>query len=148
MKNLILPALDQAFARLMATSAPTTTETHMLSIADVDPLCLVDFMRDNKVPANAYFAGKSNDYDAYDDICIAWDTQVQMSTKDYHAWITKRFDRMAWKAVYDALIAAGHTRVGFDTQLLREYKDSTPYIMYMNGEIDRLVAYYSLYFSK
>jgi hypothetical protein len=36
----------------------------------------------------------------------------------------------------------------FSVTLLREFKDTTIYDMYVNGEFDRLVKYYSLRFKK
>jgi intergrase/recombinase len=99
-------------------------------------------------PNNAYFSGRDNGYDAWDDIVLAWEIDIPTTEKDKLSFKRKRFTNIAWKFVYDLLIKNGYKRVGYNTSLLKEFDDTTVYDMYINEDFDRLVKYYSLPFVK
>ena len=71
-----------------------------------------------------------------------------MGDKDKLKFRRKRFSTIAFKRVFDLLTTNGYKRVGFNSGLLRDYKDTTVYDMYMENDFDRLVKYYSLSFVK
>ena len=60
MKDLLIKALDDAFALLERQVPQIKSETKSLSIQGVNPLELTKFMKDNDIPDNAYFDGRDN----------------------------------------------------------------------------------------
>lgn len=98
-------------------------------------------MVDNNVPDDAYF-----DCD-HDSNLLTWEIDVPMSDDDILKFRKKRFTNLAFKYIYDLLISKGYKRIGFNSSLLKEFKNTTIYDMYMNNDHDRLVKYYSLYFN-
>lgn len=148
MKELITNSLNDAFILLEKQVPQTKRKTESISIQGVKPLELSSFMKDNSVPNDAYFSGRDNGYDAWDDIILAWEVDVPTTDKDKLLFKRKRFSDIAFRLVYDLLTKCGYKRVGYDTGLLKEFKDTTVYDMYVNKEFDRLVKYYSLPFIK
>jgi hypothetical protein len=150
MKNLIIIALDQANAALKAPLTKTIVHSKSVSIMDISPLELVDFMKKNNIPEDAYFDGRDNGYDAFDDFLLTWDIKTTLPTTDEDK-IThnrKRFNNSAYRSVYNLLTTNGYERVGYSTGLLKPFDDTTIYDMYVAGEWDRLVDYFSLSFQK
>jgi hypothetical protein len=150
MKDLIKTALDQVAANLKTPSTKTVVEFKSVSIMDVNPLDLVGFMKDNDIPADAYFDGRDNGYDAFDDILLTWEVRTTLPTTDDDkiAYNRKTFNNRAFRSVYALLTANGYKRKGYNTGLLKQFDDTTFYDMYISGAYDRLVDYYSLPFEK
>ncbi len=149
MKELIIQALNDSFNLLEKQVPLTKKQNKSISILDVEPLELPTFMRDNNIPNDAYFTGKDNGYDGWDDILLAWSIDVPTTEKDKIEFKKKRFTDIAWKFIYDLLFNKnGYKRVGYNSGLLKEFDDTTVYDMYVNKEFDRLVKYYSLRFKK
>jgi len=69
------------------------------------------------------------------------DAEIKKETED-------RFERGLWYPLYDILMKNGYKRVGFNSILFNEFKDTTVYEMFTNNEHDRLARYYSFRFSK
>jgi hypothetical protein len=76
MKDLIIAGLDSAFDQLIKQTPKTKKITKSISIYDVKPIDLPQFMLDNNIPADAYFDGKDNGYDGWDDILLSWDINI------------------------------------------------------------------------
>jgi hypothetical protein len=148
MKNLIILALDNAMNKLDRITPSTKKVERTISILDVSPLHLVQFMMDNNIPDDACFSGRDNGYDAWDDILLSWDVDVPTTDKDKLTYRRKQFTTTAFKFVHDTLIENGFKRVGYSSGLLKEFDDTTVYDMYINKDFDRLVKYYSLPFNK
>ena len=117
-----------------------------MRIFDVSPLNIVQFMKDNNIPDDAYFGGIDNGDDGYSDICLCYDVIIPTTDKEKLNYKRKRFNTVAHKFVYDLLLNNGYKRVGFNSGLLKQFDDTTVYDMFINKDFDRLVKYYSLSF--
>lgn len=148
MKNLITSALNDAMIKLVDQVPLTKKEMMSISIIDVSPLDLVNFMKDNNIPDDAEFGGRDNGYDAWDDICLEWTIDVPTTDDDRLKFKRNRFSGVAFRFVYDTLIDNGYERTGYNSGLLKDFDDTTVYDMYMAQDFDRLVKYYSLPFKK
>jgi hypothetical protein len=147
MKDLIKSALDSLYASLKANAPTTGRATKSISILDVDPLDLPNFMRDNNIPDTAFFDGEDNGYDGWDDILLSWEVTVPLSDTAIEHGIRNSFNLRAFKPVFDILISNGYTRISSGSHMYRDFKNTTVYDMYRAGDWDRLVDYYSLSFT-
>lgn len=148
MEDLILSALSVSLEKLENRVPQTKNKENFISLRDVEPLKLMEFMRENNVPEDAWFDGEDNGYDAFSDIGLMWYTQVPTSEKDKLRFKVEHFDNIAWNFVRDILLANGYSICQFDTALLREFKGTNLYTMYTNGEFDRIFKFYSFRFKK
>lgn len=146
MKDLIVTALNEAYENINNRIPQTKKETVYAYIEDVEPLELVDFMKSNNIPDNAYFGGEPNSYDSFDRVCLCWQIDVLTTDKDRLKFVKTQFNNSFGK-VNKFLSDNGYKRKGFNSGLLRQFDDTTVYDMYINKDFDRLVEYYSLYFS-
>jgi len=148
MKTLIIKALNDAIGKLDRQTPITKKIIKSVSIIDVNPLDIPKFMKDNDIPDDAYFSGRDNGYDAWDDILLSWVIDVPTTDDDKLKFRIKRFTTIAFKYVYDVLTSNGYKRVGYNSGLLKDFDDTTVYDMFINKDFDRLVKYYSLPFAK
>lgn len=148
MKELLIQALDDAYEVLKIQVPQTKIEIKSISILDVNPIDILKFMKDNQIPNEAYFAGKDNGYDAWDDILLSWETNIPTTEQDKLKFKRRKFTQIAFKHVYDLLLNNGYRRVGYSSGSLNQFVDTTIYNMYMDREFDRIVKYYSLPFTK
>jgi hypothetical protein len=148
MRIIIHPALNIAHELLMKQIPLTKKLVKSISIMDVNPLELQKFMKENKVPDTAYFDGRDNGYDAFDDILLSWEVRIPTTEKDTMKFKRNRFTSLAWNEVRGMLLSNGYERVGYDAQQMAHFDDTTVYDMYINNEIGRLEHYYSLAFKK
>lgn len=148
MKKFIIKALNDAKIKLDKRT-PSTQKiigAKSISIIDVNPLTLPQFMKDNNIPDDAYFDGRDNGYDAWDDLLLSWDIVVPTTDKDKLKFNRRVFSTIAFQELFHLLTSNGYKRVGFNSGLLKEFDDTTVYDMYMDKDFDRLVKYYSLSF--
>ena len=148
MQELLKDVLKGVLNRARKSTPQTKKSVRSISIIDVDPFDLQNFMKDNNIPESAYFHGRDNGYDAWDDIILEWTVDVPTTDEDKDNYVRDRFNASAFKNVYDALTTNGYTRVGYSTGLLKEFKDTTIYDMFIEEDFDRLEKYYSLPFKK
>lgn len=147
-EELIIEILDESF-NLLEKQVPTTKKSiKSISIRDVNPLEITSFMNKNKIPDDAYFDGRDNGYDAWDDILLSWEVDVPTTIEERNKYRRRRFTDIAFIKIYDSLKEKGYKRKGFDSSLLKQYKDTTLYDLYTNKEFDRILQYYSMYFVK
>lgn len=142
MKNLIIQAIDEAFVVLEKQIPQTKNQIELISIKNVSPLDLVNFMKENNIPNDAYFSYD----DKYNEICLSYDVDVPTTDEYKLKFKRERFTRIAWRFVFDSLTKSGYKRVGFNSGFLNEFKDTTVYDMFINSDFDRLIKYYSLFF--
>jgi hypothetical protein len=148
MEELIKVALGQA-VKSLEKQVPTTKKiVKQKSLADVSPLKLLDFMKDNEIPMDAWFGGIDNGDDGYSDICLSWEVIVPTTESEKLRYKQRRFQDVAWNYVYKSLTSEGYKRTPFDSGLLAKFKYTTVYDMFIIDEFDRLVTYYSLAFNK
>lgn len=146
MKELLKQALDLAVIKLESITPQIKKKKNSISILDVNPIDLAKFMQENNIPNDAYFDGRDNGYDAWNDILLSWDTDIPTTDLDKLKYKRKTFSTIAFKYVFDLLTTNGYKRVGYNSGLLKEFDDTTVYDMYINKEFDRLEKYYSLPF--
>lgn len=148
MQSLLIPALNDAYARLEKRTPTTKTKLVYVDIENVAPLDLPRFMLENNIPDSASFGGEPNGYDAFDRACLVYETIIPTSDKDKLEFNRRTFQTIAFKSVFEALTNAGYTRHGCNSHLFKQFDDATVYDMYMAGDFDRLARYYSLSFTK
>lgn len=145
MKELIIQALENCMTKVNKGIPQTKRSYQFMSIKDVKPHELTQFMIDNNVPDDAEFDGSDNGYDGFDDIGLSWDIEVPTTDDDKISYVVNRFNSAAFKYVYDALTTNGYKRVGVNSGELRNFPN-TVYDMYVNKDYDLLVRFYSLFF--
>lgn len=148
MKELIIQALDAAFLKTNAQIPQTKKVQRDIDIMDINPIDLLTFMKENGVPDDANFGGRNNGYDGYDDFILYWFVDVPTTTKDHKQFAIKHFTNVAFKMIFDVMTANGYKRVGVNTSEFSKFKNFNIYELYLNGQIDLIVEYYSLYFKK
>jgi len=148
MKDLIIQALNDAFATLEKVIPQTKKKTESISIINVNPMELITFMNDNNIPKNASFGGNDNGYDAWDDIVLEWEIDVPTTDKDKLIFRKTYFKNYAFRNVSILLLKNDYKRVGYCTSNLAQFDKTSVYDMYINKEFDRLEKYYSLPFVK
>jgi hypothetical protein len=143
MKDLITQALNDAY-KILQRRVPLTTKTiKSVSIFDVAPIDLRQFMLDSNIPDNAYFSGEPNGYDAYNDFLICWDVDRQTTDDEKTAFKRSTFTRIAASTIQSVLFENNYKRIPFSNKFGKTFKDTTVYDMYINKEFDKLVDYYS-----
>lgn len=148
MKDLIISALKEAGEKLERTTPLTKKEKRSISIADVKPVKIIEFMQENNIPEDADFDGRDNGYDAWDDICLSWYIDVPTTERDKEESKRKRFEYVAWKHVFESLTSNGYTVAGYNPDDFKQFKDTSLYDMFVEGDFERLVKYYSLRFKR
>jgi hypothetical protein len=140
MKELIQKALAEAIVKLNK-QRPTTKKKGVLVPLDVDsPRDIPKFMDDNNIPDDACLT-------SYDDsmplssscICLYYDIDVPTVEKDDMEFNRKRFSNIAWNILYPLMLQNGYQRVGFNSGLLRDFKDTTVYDMYIAEDFDKII---------
>lgn len=148
MKDLILNALDSAFFAVKGRLPQTKKVVKELDIMDVNPINLLNFMKEKGVPDNAWFGGRDNGYDGYSEFLLCWEVVVPTTEQDDLKFMRTHFPIRAFKQIFDVLTANGYTRVGVNSSEFSKFKNFNQYDLYLKNEFDLLVEYYSLYFKK
>ena len=148
MKELMIAALDSTFDQLIKQVPQTKKVTKSISIWDVKPKDLATFMADNNIPDDAYFDGKDNGYDVFDDFLLSWDIIIPMTDDDKFKYFRSSFPAMAFRAISKLLTDNGYKRVGFVCSKLSQFVGMDIYNAYVNKDFDTLLLYYSLHFAK
>lgn len=148
MKEHLIKALDEAYTTLENVVPKTKKKEILVGIEDVEPLNLIQFMKDNEIPDNATFGGRDNGYDGYSEVCLCYEIDVPMTEKERLKIKTRRFNDYVFHNVYNILTSIGYVRIPLKTEFLKEFKDTCVYNMYINKEFDRIEKYYSYFFVK
>lgn len=139
MEELIIEGLNKTFSIAENATPVTKYVTKSLSITDVKPIELAAFMTVNNVPNNAYFNGKDNGYDAFDDILISWEIKVPTTPDDQKNFLKDYFRRNAHIHVINLLKDNGYL-----AQFKCSRKPEKPiYDMYVIMDITKIVQYYN-----
>lgn len=147
MKDLIITALNEANIILEQQVPKVKSEVKQIRIEDVEPLELIDFMKTNNIPDNAWFGGIDNGYDGFSTVCLNYDVVVPATEKDRRTFRRNRFTSIAFRCVSSVLSVNGYNRTVFNSAKYKEFSTSNIYDMYSDKEFDRLVEYYSLSFT-
>ena len=81
-------------------------------------------------------------------LCACFKAEVKKSGKDIHLETKKRVNNSSFGIIHRAMTAEGFKRVGFGSNLLAPFDDTTVYDMAIAEEFDRLADYFSLYFDE
>jgi hypothetical protein len=142
MKEIITTTLQEVMNKVLASTPETKKQTKYLDILDVEPIKLIEFMRDNNIPSDAYFSGVDNGYDGWSHIVIEWLIDVPTTDKDKLQYQKNTFNSSS--AVRKALMANGYKRKSLYSNEFNEFANTTVYDMYVSGDFDALVKYYSI----
>jgi hypothetical protein len=146
MKELITRSLTDAFALLERQVPQTKKQIESLSILDVKPIDLQILLGANNIPEDAWFSGRDNGYDAWDDLLLCWEIEVPTTDEDREKFKRDKFANLAFTFVYKLLTEHNYRRIPCSARSFKRFQDTTVYSMYSNKEFDRLVDYYSLFF--
>jgi hypothetical protein len=146
MKEFIIQALTEAILKVEKQTPQLKNKLIEVNIEDVSPLNIVEFMKENNIPDDAYFGGRDNGYDAFDQICLCYNIKIPTTDKDKLKFKRDRFSTIVFKIVYDLLLENGYKRIGSSSGLYKEFDNTTVYDMFIANDFDRLVKYYSLSF--
>lgn len=92
-------------------------------------------------------ADKESDFmDAPAILFAFYNVEVPKTGKELRDDLSRYFRDAMYPLLYKQATENGFIRVGYSTSKLAEFDDQTPYDMYVGGNIDRLVKYYSLSF--
>ena len=145
MKDLLIQALTDAFAHVEKQIPQTKTQRKEISIENVKPLDIVDFMKENGIPDDAYFVGPE---EGQLGVFLSWDVEVPTTEADKLKFVKNKTDYVTWQYVYKLLTANGYKRIPYDSSYFRKFNDTTLYNMFIEKDFDRLVEYYSGFFGK
>jgi hypothetical protein len=147
MKDIIIKTLSSLLDEVNAMNSFTKTVTKEVSISDINPIELSQFMLDNNIPDYAEFSGNDNGYDGWcvGELNLIWDVIRPMSEDEVCNRRIEIFNTRSFNMVYNKLIENGYTRTPTNSKHLKQFDDTTIYDMFIN-DIDRLVLYYSLRF--
>lgn len=145
MKDLLIQALTDAFAHVEKQIPQTKTQRKEISIENVKPLDIVDFMKENGIPDDAYFVGPE---EGQLGVFLSWEVQVPTTEADKLKFVKNKTDYVTWQYVYKLLTANGYKRIPYDSSYFRKFGDTTVYNMFHKKDFDRLVEYYSGFFTK
>lgn len=147
MKDLIKQALNNALQILEQKTPKTKKETKYINIENINPFKLSEYLIENNIPKDVCFGGKPNSYDGFDEVCLCYEIDISLTQKEIESFKNAKFQQIAFNEVYKILTQNGYKRKGFNSNELKQFKDSV-YKMYLNNDVETLVKYYSLSFEK
>lgn len=142
MREIIIATLEDLMKKVLSSTPQTKKQPKYLDILDVEPIKLIEFMRDNDIPSDAYFSGIDNGYDGWSHIVIEWLIDVPTTDKDKLQYQKNTFNSSS--SVAKALVHNGYKRKPLYSNEFKEFANTTVYDMYVSGDFDKLVKYYSL----
>jgi len=148
MKELILEALHEAYECMEKQVPQTKTETKFQPIEGIRVTELAGIIREHNIPEHAEFVAVWDDNIGGEEAGLRWYIDVPTTDLDKLNFRKVRFSNIAFKYVYDKLIANGYKRIGVWSHELKKYFREDFYNKYYAKEYDYLVEYYSLYFTK
>ena len=127
----------------------TERRVNRMSIVDVSPLDLGQFISDNSIPSDCYFDDDGSGMDCeYHEPHICWDTIVPMGDRKREMEIADKVNRNALTHVGRALRAAGYVRVSPSVSFLQEFRGVKVYTLYVEHNDVELWEYFSGYYKK
>ena len=146
MKDLLIQALTDAFELIERRVPQTKKETKEISFGNVKPIDIVDFMKENGIPDDAYLTG--GDDEGQYGVFLCWDVEVPTTEADKLIFVKDRNNHVIWQYVYKLLTENGYERIPYDFPYFRKFGNTTVYDMFINKDFDLLVEYYSGFFGK
>lgn len=150
MKELIIQAIDEAINQLERNTPLTKKSRVEFDILnEVEPNEIAQFMVDNNIdPKLAYFSGKDNGYDGYSTFLLCYDIDIPTTDKDKLKYKRENADRVFGSYVNKSLNSNGYKRIPYDPFLLKEFRGLNFYNLYLNGDFDTLIKYYTQLYKK
>ena len=149
MKALIKEGLEITFNKVLKRVPETKIIEKLISVVDVDPLGLIDFMTENNIPDDAYFTGKDNGYDGWEDICLGWEVKVPTTDVEKLQFKRKRFEKDALVEVGKILRENGYTSSNYHYKKFKEIQGKEYlYDRYMKDDFNKLFELFSLLYEK
>jgi len=144
MEKLIIEALHKAFDTLQKQIPKTINKINNIDISDVDPCDLATLLKTNNL-----LHGESHFSWDDDSLHLCW-WEKEVPTDDYILEFKRNvFSNIAWTYIYKSLTNNNYIRIGFDSNLLKQFKPFQPtmiYDWYINKDFDTLVKFYSFRF--
>lgn len=152
MKDLIIEGLDRAAAEFEAVVVQNKQVEKYLCIEKTKPQDIMAFMYENNIPEEATFGLVYNEYEDHaQDIALCWYAEEPVSAHEIELFKASsegalKFKHIAFRHVSDVLTANGYVRTTFRDGWSKYYGYGM-YSMYLNKEFDKLVEYYSMFFT-
>jgi len=163
MKELIIKALNDAYAKCLKASNSESKKHRQFSKVDITTIQLSDlpnFVKDNNIPDNAFFEMSTfvnfDGENEGDGVVLRWEIDGKPWTeKEREAWRAKRFESYVWEYVRDMFKENGYKIGGCDTRIpiINEFTNNArkPYKVYdayMNKDLEKLADFYMARFHK
>ena len=150
MKALINTVLTELLSDKRSRLPQSKTVTRTRSVLEETPYTLAKFMDDNGIPKEAWFEGDSPDYfeQSYSDFVLCWEVEIPTTDADKLNYLERVFNSNAFTRVAKALLADGYKRISPDHQTLKQYRGMSHYSLFTEGNMDTIVDYIKLHFTK
>lgn len=149
MKELLKKALSELAALPYHNTKKTIEKTeHFNGWPSVEEL--IETAKATGIPLDKLSIGteECNTLGGSSDIHLSWDVEVDKTEEEIAKAIKERFNKGAWKYVYETLTADGYKRTPCSTSEFRKFDQYNLHDLYHAEEWDILEAYYSLRFKK
>lgn len=146
MINIIKEGLDKAYENIKKTYCKDKNVRKEISIIDVEPLELTNFMKENNIPDDAEFSGTDNGYDGWNDIVLAWYVKEPISEKEIDKIYRKFFYKKALMYVPKLLVNNGY--IWKQTGSVQKNISSLLYQKYLENDEQWLVEFFSKSYEK
>lgn len=138
MKDKIKQLLNEAMQEAKEKSSNhTVRKTKEISISDVSPLELSQFIEENNIPKDCWFSGDGD----YNPVLI-WEIIVPASEVQKKKELIRKFERLSWYKIRDCFLDKGYKIKSCSVH----YTIDELYLNYFK-DIDLLVEYYFNRFS-
>lgn len=145
MKDIIIPVLNELKASLDNKDFKgQKTITKSVNLNNYTLSSLDAYVKENDIKEGVFCT--EGDYNS--DPIYCWNVKTDFTDRELVYKRERLFNSTSFKKIYDAMINAGYKRIGLDSIKYRPFINDTVYSMYVSGDYDRLVSYYSLFFSK
>lgn len=143
MREFLNLALSDAIKSLDKTTPKTKKDVAYIEIDNNKPIDISKFIKDKDIPEDAYF---NTDYNG--NVCICYEYDVPTTKKEQLLHKRQVFHDKVFPKLHNLLTSNRYKRIGFDSSLLKGFKNLNIYDAYLKGDIDIIEKYYSLFFKK
>lgn len=148
MKDLVIQSINEAFKRMEELTPTQKGKVHFESIREINPLQLVEFIKENNIPDDATFEGQDNGYDGYDDFGLHWITPIPTTQADKDKFQKDWFNRNFGNKVGGLLKDNGYKRVPYNHLLFKKFNNICMLTEYKKGNFNLFIEYFSLLYAK
>jgi hypothetical protein len=148
--NLLIPSISEIKGNLRKTISVETRIEEGLNISAlqtiISDIATTENINEKDIFLESYveeFSGSP-----YSELLVCFNKEVDTTEKERIKEIKDRVNKYAsWKIIHTNMKETEFKRTGFNSGLLKEFDDTSVYDMIKENNIDRLVKYYTLYYT-